>query len=347
WERLVTAVDWASLGIRCPHCLGAIDVSDPSQCQCAACSATYAVHFGIPDLRTGNDPYLSRAEDLAAATVLAELAMQMDFPSLLSSYYATNSKVPPAQVALFTRGTIAAGARAESTLAAWTRQDARLNHVPPNDSATVMDIGCGTAPLAIAAARRGFRAIGVDVGLRWLVLARKRALEAGVDIPLVCANVEALPFRDGIAARAGGESILENAADPEQALHELARVIRRGGRLWLTTPNKRSLGPDPHLGVVAGGWWPEAWLKRHALRTGKVFPRRTLFTGRALRRSLESADFTQITIALPDISATQATAQSFVMQVAIAGYHVVKRLPLAGRLLQTVAPTYLVTATRA
>jgi ubiquinone/menaquinone biosynthesis C-methylase UbiE len=338
--------DWDSLGICCPRCLESFASSEPDQLQCTRCDARFAVHFGIPDLRTGEDPYLSREADLTAAKSLAARAADMDFQSLLASYYATNDKVPAAQVAMFTHGTLAAGDRAAATLAAWTRQDQRgAEQAAPG--ATVLDIGCGTAPLAIMAARRGFRAIGVDVGLRWLVLAQKRALEAGVDIPLVCANAEVLPLRNSTVVRAGGESILENAADPEQTLHELARVLRHGGRLWLTTPNKRSLGPDPHLGVMAGGWWPETWLRRHATRTGKVYPRRTLFTGASLRRSLEDAGFKQIAIALPDIAESQASSQSLVMQGVIAGYQVAKRVPVVGQLLRSIAPTYLVTATRA
>ncbi|MGQ0643308.1 MAG: class I SAM-dependent methyltransferase, partial [Gemmatimonadaceae bacterium] len=249
-------------------------------------------------------------------------------------------------VAMFTHGTLAAGDRAAATLAAWTRQDQRSGE-QLSSGASIVDVGCGTGPLAIIAARRGFRVVGVDVGLRWLVLARKRAFEAGVDIPLVCANVEVLPIRNGTVSRVAGESILEHAADREQALHELARVLRHGGRLWLTTPNKRSLGPDPHLGVLAGGWWPDDWLKRHAARAGKVFPRRTLFTSALLRRALEDAGFRDIAIRLPDISAAQASSQPFVMQTAIAAYHVVKRLPIAGQVMRAVAPTYLVTATRA
>ncbi|MGQ0642800.1 MAG: methyltransferase domain-containing protein, partial [Gemmatimonadaceae bacterium] len=276
--------DWESLGICCPRCLDPLTYRDSTQLMCATCSATYAVHFGVPDLRTGGDPYLSRAEDLAAATALAERAPDMDFASLLASYYTTNDKVAPEQVAMFTHGTLAAGDRAAATLAAWTRQDQRSGE-QLSSGASILDVGCGTGPLAIIAARRGFRVVGVDVGLRWLVLARKRAFEAGVDIPFVCANVEVLPFRNGTLSRVAGESILENAADPEQALHELARVLRHSGRLWLTTPNKRSLGPDPHLGVMAGGWWPEGWLRRHAARAGKVFPRRTLFTSALLRRA--------------------------------------------------------------
>jgi hypothetical protein len=114
----------------------------------------------------------------------------------------------------------------------------------------------------------------------------------------------------------------------------------------LTTPNKRSLGPDPHLGVMAGGWWPERWLKRHAERAGKVYPNRRLFTTGSLKRSLEAADFAHVAFDLPDVSDAQKASQSFVMRSAIGAYQFVKRVPVAGRMLRSVAPTYLVTATR-
>lgn len=344
---MMMTVEWESLGVCCPRCLERLAAEGATQLRCATCRTSYDVHFGIPDLRTGEDPYLSRDEDLAAARALAARAPSTDFPSLLASYYASNDKVPPAQVAMFTHGTVAAADRAAATLAAWNRQDRRAAADGAARGAVLLDVGCGTAALAIAATQLGLRAVGVDVGLRWLVLARKRALEAGADVPLVCANVEVLPFRNGCAARAGGESILENAADPELALHELARVLRHDGRLWLTTPNKQSLGPDPHLGVIAGGWWPDAVLRRHAARTGKVFPRRTLFTAASLRRSLENCGFRQIAIGLPEISAAQARSRSLVTRTAITTYHIVKRLPVLGRMLRAVAPTYLVTATRA
>ncbi|HJU74407.1 MAG TPA: methyltransferase domain-containing protein [Gemmatimonadaceae bacterium] len=337
--------DWSSLGIRCPRCLEELDTGDASALKCVKCSATYPIHHGIPDLRTGDDPYLSKDKDLEAANALAARAATMNFRELLTSYYATNDKVPAAQVALFSQGTLAAAERAETTLTAWERRDARVSGIPPS-TATFLDVGCGTGPLAIAAARRGWRVIGVDVGLRWLVLAQKRAREAELDIPFICANAEVLPFCDGVMTRVGGESILENTADPGQALHEFSRVLMRGGRLWLTTPNKRSLGPDPHLGVIAGGWWPEGLLKRHATRAGKVYPKRKLFTRGELRQLLEAADFGGIEIALPDIAQAQRDTQTLVMQSAIAGYQAIKRLPIAGSLMGTVAPTFLVTATR-
>jgi SAM-dependent methyltransferase len=341
----VSRIDWDALGVRCPRCLEPLKPAGSDSLDCAKCRKQYPVHFGIPDLRTGDDPYLSRAEDLAAATRLAAKAPTCDFAELLQSYYATNDRVAREQVAQFTRGTLAAAGRAQQALDAWERHDRRVA-APRVAGATMLDVGCGTGPLAIAAARRGWQAVGVDVGLRWLVLAQQRCREAGVQVPFVCANVEILPFLDGCVARAGGESIIENATDPAQALLELSRVLQHGGRLWLTTPNKRSLGPDPHLGVPAGGWWPERMLKRHAERAGKVYPRRQLFTHAALREALEHADFEDIRIELPDIAETQAATQSPLVRQAIGAYRVARRVPVARSLLRAVAPTYLVSATR-
>ena len=338
------AHDWPALGVRCPRCLEELD-ADANALKCVKCSTIYPIHHGIPDLRTGEDPYLSRDADLAAANALAARAETMSFRDLLASYYSTNDKVPADQVALFTQGALAAAERAEVTLSAWERQDARADCIAPS-LANLLDVGCGTGPLAIAAARRGWRIIGVDVGLRWLVLAQKRAIEAGLDIPFICANAEVLPFCDGVMTRVAGESILENTTDPTQALHEFSRVLVRGGRLWLTTPNKRSLGPDPHLGVAAGGWWPEGLLRRHAERSGKVYPKRKLFTRGELRDLLEAADFGAIDFTLPDVSQAQRETQTRVMQGAIAGYQALKRLPIAGSLIGSVAPTFLITATR-
>ena len=64
-----------------------------------------------------------------------------------------------------------------------------------------LDVGTGTADLAVVVAGQGIRAVGVDIALRWLVVARRRAELAGVDIDLICCNAEHLPFADGTFAR--------------------------------------------------------------------------------------------------------------------------------------------------
>jgi hypothetical protein len=111
-------------------------------------------------------------------------------------------------------------------------------------------------------------------------------------------------------------------------------------------PNKSSLGPDPHLGVLAGGWWPEARLRRHAERTGKVFPRRRLFTSSDLRRELATVGFRDVRVAPPRIAESQRAGLSPWLALAVGGYHIARRLPLVRSIVLSLGPTMLSTAVR-
>lgn len=336
------AAEWTALGVVCPRCHGTLADDGDVALACAACGSRYPVCVGIPDLRTLGDPYLGTDEDLAAAERLSTNALRLGFGALYASYYDGNEKVPPAQVAQFTRGVLAAADRAAAALDVWTATD--RGRAPDG---TVLDLGCGTAPLGVALRIRGARVVGVDAGLRWLVLAHVRAREEGVDLPLVCANAEALPFRDGAFARVTGESVLENLADARAGMRECRRVLARGGALWLTTPNRRSLGPDPHLGVLAGGWWPERRLRAHAARAGQVFPRRRLFSVRELRRELAGAGFTAIRLALPRFATAQTSTLSAPLRLIVAGYHLARRIPGVRTVVLHLGPTMVISAVAA
>jgi ubiquinone/menaquinone biosynthesis C-methylase UbiE len=198
----------------------------------------------------------------------------------------------------------------------------------------------------VAACTRIERGVGIDVGLRWLVLARKRLEEAGVERPLVCASVEALPFGDGVVDRVAGESILENAADPSAALAEAARVLPPGGRLWLTTPNKYSLGPDPHIGLPASGWLPEILVQLYIRRAGIIPPKRQLFGVGELRRALSRAGFARPSVQIPRIADAQRVGLPGVVNRVVDGYHLARAMPGVRSALRAIAPTLVVAATR-
>jgi len=334
--------DWTSLGVVCPSCRAPLaQRPEGTFIDCAGCGSAYPVVGGIPDLRTIGDPYLSRAEDEAAARRLLAADPALDFLALYASYYEGNAKVPAAQVAQFTHGVAAASSRASATLQVWSA----LGVAPPAGS-LVIDLGCGTAPLGVLLARAGHRVIAVDAGLRWLVMARRRAAQEGVDLPVLCANAEQLPFASGTVALVAGESVLENVTDASAALTEVHRVSRSGGWIALTTPNRLSLGPDPHLGLMAGGWRSEASLRSYAERTGKVFPRRRLFAPGELKRALRSAGFVGPRVTLPYFTPAQRSGLSAPAQAAVAAYHLVRALPVARQFLLQVAPTLVAAATR-
>ena len=105
----------------------------------------------------------------------------------------------------------------------------------------VLDLGCGWAYGTYWARAIGCRVAGVDLGMDQLRWAR-RTLEGGSGLGLTNANAKALPFRDMSFDRAFSVEMMEHVFRPdrEAVLAEIARVLKPGGRLALSTPNPSS-----------------------------------------------------------------------------------------------------------
>lgn len=89
----------------------------------------------------------------------------------------------------------------------------------------VLDVAAGTGVSTVELARAGSWAVGCDFSLGMLRAGRRRA------VPLVAGDALALPFADQVFDAVTLSFGLRNMADPRQALRELARVTRVGGRL--------------------------------------------------------------------------------------------------------------------
>ena len=102
---------------------------------------------------------------------------------------------------------------------------------------------------------------GVDIALRWLLVARKRLDEEGLaHVRLVCGCAERLPFCDrGFAGVVAGD-VIEHVGDQAATLAEAHRVLVPGGRLFLASPNRFSLAPEPHVQVWGVGYLPRRWM---------------------------------------------------------------------------------------
>lgn len=107
----------------------------------------------------------------------------------------------------------------------------------PGDA--LLEVGCGGGLLAIELARRGRRVLGVDVSARILELARRRARGAS-DLTFAIARGTDIPADDGSFDFAYSVEVLEHlhAEDVIAHLREVYRVLTRGGRYWLLTPNR-------------------------------------------------------------------------------------------------------------
>jgi SAM-dependent methyltransferase len=95
----------------------------------------------------------------------------------------------------------------------------------------VLDVACGTGNAAIRAAQVGGRVVGLDLTPELFPAGKRLAAEAGVEVEWVEGDAEALPFDDASFDVVMSVLGVMFAPRHQVAAHELARVLRPGGRL--------------------------------------------------------------------------------------------------------------------
>jgi ubiquinone/menaquinone biosynthesis C-methylase UbiE len=95
------------------------------------------------------------------------------------------------------------------------------------------DLGAGTGFITEGLLGRGLRIIAVDQSPVMLAAMRKKfANEAGIEYRE--GTAEALPMADATANYAFGNMYLHHTERPAEAIREIARILKPGGRLVLT-----------------------------------------------------------------------------------------------------------------
>ena len=245
------AVD--ALRFVCPACKGALAAEDAGY-HCARCARDYPVLFGIADFRLRSDRYLTLEAERAKARRLHEFGLTTSFDELVAFYYSITDDVPDdlaVRYRAYLRWAPERGARILADLG------------PLGGSDSLLDIGCGSGGLLVAARGRFGAVVGVDIALRWLVIGAKRLAEQGVEATLVCADVEALPFAEASTSLVVAADLIESVYDVDAAIAALSRLLVPGGTLWLSAANKYCLGPHPLVRLWAVGFLPRplrSWL---------------------------------------------------------------------------------------
>lgn len=145
----------------------------------------------------------------------------------------------------------------------------RLSLLPnPAAGDRLLDLGAAYGFAADEAQRAGWRAFGLEVS-------HSVAGRAARVIPgrVVAANGLALPFADATFAIVTLWDVIEHLRDPHSAVAEIARVLRPGGRLVLTTGDVHSF-----VARVSGKRWHLYTLPEHLF----------FYTRQGLRRLLEA-----------------------------------------------------------
>ncbi len=114
----------------------------------------------------------------------------------------------------------------------WNIPQSRLPVLPPDVAGQdAVELGCGTGYVSAWLARRGARPVGVDNSARQLATARAMQAEFDLHFPLLHADAERVPLRDGCADLVISEYGAIIWCDPYRWIPEAARLLRPGGRL--------------------------------------------------------------------------------------------------------------------
>ena len=121
--------------------------------------------------------------------------------------------------------------------------------------ADLLDIGCGTGAAMRFASRCGHWVVGIDRPALWERHCSVR--------PVVRADAARLPFRfasfDGVLLF----HVLAHLIAPEIFLSDIHRVLRRGGRIAISTPNAEYLAALRATSTAPSSYVPDPTVRRH------------------------------------------------------------------------------------
>jgi 2-polyprenyl-3-methyl-5-hydroxy-6-metoxy-1,4-benzoquinol methylase len=101
------------------------------------------------------------------------------------------------------------------------------------DGKELLDAGCGTGWFSQKASERGASVTSMDVGENLL-----KQVAGKCDSRRVVGDVLSLPFDPASFDIVVCTEVIEHTVEPSRAVRELSRVLRPGGELVLTVPNR-------------------------------------------------------------------------------------------------------------
>lgn len=110
--------------------------------------------------------------------------------------------------------------------------------LPDGNGQTFLDVGCNWGRWSIAAARRGYSAVGVDPSLGSIMAARRVSESLGLSIRYVVGDARHMPFGAGTFDTAFSYSVLQHLSEGDAArvVQEIGRTLKRGGRSLVQMP---------------------------------------------------------------------------------------------------------------
>ncbi|MDB5353275.1 MAG: Methyltransferase protein [Planctomycetota bacterium] len=322
----------------CPRCRRLLQEQSVTLA-CPSCGSSYRTLRGIPDLRTVDDEFLSNRDDWDLALRLDAAYDRLDFPGLLNHYYDLVGDVPADLRARQIAHILSAPARAEQWMDSLGARAAR---------GPILDLGCGPGSFLATNCPDDRSWVGLDIAMRWLILARKRLDEEGKsDVRVVCGCAEMLPFADRSFSAIIGGDVIEHVRDQAATLAEAHRVLEPLGRAFFATPNRFSLAPEPHVGVWGVGYLPRKWMQPYVHFLRKIDFRAIHTLGWSeWKRLLRRSPFETSAIFAPSLPVAEVHRFSGLKQLAARLYNRVVQTRPGQVAARTIGPLFHIVAER-
>jgi len=168
----------------------------------------------------------------------------------------------------------------------------RFPHYRKRPDNLLIDIGCGRGDYLKRMKDLGWNVLGIEPDTASVALAKKKG------IPVVNGTLDEARLPEDTADQITMQHVIEHLSNPAAAIHECFRLLRKGGRLVIYTPNNESLGSRV---------FQRSWLSLDPPR--HLF----VFSSRSMASLLKKSSFREWSIHTVPVSAAKIYDNSFLI----------------------------------
>jgi 2-polyprenyl-3-methyl-5-hydroxy-6-metoxy-1,4-benzoquinol methylase len=127
-------------------------------------------------------------------------------------------------------------------------------YLPEVSKLKMLDLGCGAGGVCVSFANRNNRVVGLDLDKKLINLTKINVSDSEDNFPPsggvseILSSGTDLPFEDGTFDLVLCNDVIEHLDKQEELVREIYRVLKEGGYLYLTTPNRR-YPVESHTGI--------------------------------------------------------------------------------------------------
>ncbi len=127
-------------------------------------------------------------------------------------------------------------------------------YLPEVSKLRILDLGCGAGGVCVSLANRNNRVVGLDLDKKLINLTKINVSDSEDYFPPnggvseILSSGTNLPFEDETFDLVICNDVIEHLDEQEELIREIYRVLKIGGYLYLTTPNKR-YPIESHTGI--------------------------------------------------------------------------------------------------